>query len=136
MRQHQVTRAIEFCYGHRLLDYEGKCRHLHGHNGLLEVDVQTDALNDIGMVADFSEVRDIVKGWVDENLDHRMILCRRDPLAPLLADAGEPVYILDVNPTAENISKHISEQVQQLGLRVSEVRLWETPTSYATYRGS
>ena len=97
--------------------------------------MQTDTLDDIGMVADFSEVRDVVKSWVDENLDHRMILCRRDPLAPLLANAGEPVYLLDVNPTAENISKHISEQVQRLGLRVSEVRLWETPTSYATYRG-
>ncbi len=31
----QICRKIEFCYGHRLLNYEGKCRHLHGHNGKL-----------------------------------------------------------------------------------------------------
>ena len=28
-----VTRELRFCYGHRLLEYAGKCRHLHGHNG-------------------------------------------------------------------------------------------------------
>ena len=30
---YRVTKEIHFCYGHRLLDYAGKCRHLHGHNG-------------------------------------------------------------------------------------------------------
>ena len=29
----RVSQNIEFCYGHRLLNYSGKCRHLHGHNG-------------------------------------------------------------------------------------------------------
>ena len=51
-----VTREITFCYGHRLLRYEGKCRHLHGHNGVLEVDVDTSTLDSLGMVVDFFEV--------------------------------------------------------------------------------
>ena len=38
MSQFKVTKQIEFCYGHRLLNYDGKCKHLHGHNGLLEID--------------------------------------------------------------------------------------------------
>lgn len=134
MPVHKVTRTIDFCYGHRLLDYEGKCRHLHGHNGLLEVDVEAANLDARGMVVDFGEVRDQVKGWIDRNLDHRMLLCRKDPVVPLLTGVGEPLYLMDENPTAENIARHIFLEVRRQGLHVSEVRLWETPSSYATYR--
>jgi 6-pyruvoyltetrahydropterin/6-carboxytetrahydropterin synthase len=116
-----------------LLDYIGKCRNLHGHNGLLEVDVVSDSLDPLGMVIDFSEIRDVVKSWVDANLDHRMLLCRRDPLVPMLQEMGEPLYLMDENPTAENISKHIFTAAREHGLNVSEVRLWETPTSRASY---
>ena len=42
---HKVVKTIDFCYGHRLLNYEGKCRHLHGHNGLLEVAIESDSLD-------------------------------------------------------------------------------------------
>ncbi|MCI0439510.1 MAG: 6-carboxytetrahydropterin synthase [Chloroflexi bacterium] len=131
---YKVTRQIEFCYGHRLLDYAGKCRRLHGHNGLLEVDVVADALDSLGMVVDFTRIKDVVKGWVDEHLDHRMILCRRDPLVPILQELDEPPYLLDDNPTAENIAKHIFEKAAELGLCLAEARLWETTTSYAVYR--
>ena len=134
MPLHRITKAIDFCYGHRLLNHGGKCRYLHGHNGLLEVDVESDALDDMGMVVDFSRVRDVVKGWVDANLDHRMVLCRDDPVVPVLIEMDEPVYLMDENPTAENISKHIYEQSRAQGLNVSEVRLWETPSSYTTFR--
>ena len=135
MERFKVTKTLEFSYGHRLLNYEGKCRHLHGHNGVLEVDVASDTLDHRGMVVDFGDVRDVVKTWVDEQLDHRMLLCKDDPLAPLLAGTGEPLYLMDENPTAENIAKHIYEEVQRQGLTVSEVRLWETSTGYVTYRG-
>jgi 6-pyruvoyltetrahydropterin/6-carboxytetrahydropterin synthase len=131
---HRVTRAIDFCYGHRLLEHKGKCRHLHGHNGLLEVDVDAESLDDMGMVVDFSDVRDLVKGWVDANLDHRMVLNRRDPVVPLLKELGEPFYLMDENPTAENIARLIFRQARGQGLNVVEVRLWETPGSRATYR--
>ena len=134
MPLHRVTRTIEFCYGHRLLDYAGMCRNLHGHNGVLEVDVDADALDELGMVMDFGDVRDLVKEWIDEHIDHRMVLSRRDPLVPLLTDMGEPIYTIDENPTAENLARHIFHRVREQGLRLSEVRLWETPSSCATYR--
>ena len=133
MKMHRVTKTIDFCYGHRLLDYDGKCRYLHGHNGQLEVDVESDTLDDLGMVVDFGEVRDVVKGWIDSELDHRMILCERDPLLQTLRDAGEPLYVMAENPTAENIAKHVFNVARKKGLDVTEVRLWETPSSYATY---
>ena len=92
---HKVTKKIEFSYGHRLLSYSGKCRHLHGHNGLVEIDVETPDLDDRGFVVDFADVQDVVKGWVDAHLDHRMLLCRDDPALAPLQDLGEPVYVMD-----------------------------------------
>jgi 6-pyruvoyltetrahydropterin/6-carboxytetrahydropterin synthase len=134
MARHKVTKSIDFCYGHRLLEYDGKCKYLHGHNGLIEVDIEADSLDSLGMVMDFTSVRDIVKCWVDENLDHKMLLRRDDPVAPILEKLGEPIYLLDDNPTAENIAKHIYLQARNQGLNMAEIRLWESPSSYATYR--
>lgn len=135
MHPYQVTKTIEFSYGHRLLNHNGKCRYLHGHNGLLEVDVDADALDEMGMVIDFTQVNEVVKTWVNENLDHRMLLCRADPVLPMLKDAGEPVYVMDENPTAENIAALVWKAARKAGLQVSEVRVWETSTSRASYRG-
>ena len=133
MSAHRVTKTIEFCYGHRLLEYDGKCRYLHGHNGLAEVDIEADSLDELGMVIDFTEAKEAVKGWIDSALDHRMILSARDPLVPILEDAGEPLYLIEENPTAENIAMHIYLKARERGLAVSEVRLWETSTSCAAY---
>ena len=135
MQRFQVTKVIEFAYGHRLLEYEGKCRYLHGHNGLLEVDIDSSALDRLGMVIDFGEVNDIVRTWVNDNLDHRMLLCKDDPIIPTLKGMGEPLFLMDENPTAENIARVIWQAARGAGLKVSEIRLWETSTSRATYRG-
>ena len=131
----QVSREIDFCYGHRLLDHAGKCRHLHGHNGRLVITIGTAGLDDRGMVLDFSEIKEVSR-WIDEHLDHRMLLCRDDPLVPLLRSAGEPMFLMDVNPTAENIARLIFQLAAGQGFPVVEVRLWETPRCCATYRPS
>jgi 6-pyruvoyltetrahydropterin/6-carboxytetrahydropterin synthase len=131
---YEVKREIHFCYGHRLLNYAGKCRWLHGHNGRAVVVLEAKELDARGMVLDFSEIKRRVAAWIDENLDHRMILHRDDPLLETLRAAGEPVFVLEVNPTAENLAKLIFEHVQDAGLPVVEVQLWETPASCATYR--
>ncbi|MCX7700826.1 MAG: 6-carboxytetrahydropterin synthase, partial [Gemmataceae bacterium] len=70
----RITREIHFCYGHRLLDYQGKCRHLHGHNGKAVIVLQTERLDRLGMVVDFGEVKRVIGGWIDATLDHKMIL--------------------------------------------------------------
>jgi 6-pyruvoyltetrahydropterin/6-carboxytetrahydropterin synthase len=129
-----VTREIEFCYGHRLLDYDGKCRYLHGHNGKAVLTFQSDVLDHRGMVLDFSDIKRVVSGWIDENLDHRMILNRADPVVPLLQEFGEPLYLLDTNPTAEYISQLIFTKTKDLGFPIVESRLWETPKCFASYR--
>lgn len=130
----QVTRELRFCYGHRLLNYDGKCRHLHGHNGRAVITLQADQLDALGMVVDFSAIKRVVSGWIDDNLDHRMILHKDDPVLPTLKMQGEPVFLLDVNPTAENIAKLIFDYALAQGFPVVEVKLWETEDSFAVYR--
>jgi 6-pyruvoyltetrahydropterin/6-carboxytetrahydropterin synthase len=128
-----VTIRIDFCYGHRLLDYDGMCKHPHGHNAAVEVDVRTDRLDTRNMVADFSDIKRIVKGWIDRELDHKMILREDDPLVEPLRKLGEPMYLLESNPTVERIARLIYEKAHEQGLDIVAVRVWETPTSVATY---
>lgn len=128
-----VTREITFCYGHRLLNYDGKCRHLHGHNGKAVITLATDTLDQLGMVMDFTRLKRVVGGWIDEQLDHKLLLHKDDPLLSFLHQQGEPVYILDVNPTAENIARLIFDYTASQGFPVVEVKLWETDNCFAAY---
>lgn len=130
---YSVTKRVEFCYGHRLLDYDGICRHLHGHNAVAEVEVRSSTLDACGMVCDFGDIKRVMKGWIDSTLDHRMILRRDDPLAEPLLAAGEPLYLVDDNPTVECIARIIFEHARAAGLPVARVTVWETPSSFATY---
>jgi 6-pyruvoyltetrahydropterin/6-carboxytetrahydropterin synthase len=131
----RVTRQIDFCYGHRLLNYEGKCRHLHGHNGRAVITIEAATLDERGMVLDFSDIKRVVSAWIDENLDHRMILHRDDPAVPLLKKLGEPLHLIDANPTAENIARLIYDFTASQGFPIVESVLWETHNCFATYRG-
>ena len=130
---YSVTKRIEFCYGHRLLDYEGVCRHPHGHNGVAEIEIRTDTLDSRNMVVDFGDIRRIVKGWIDRELDHKMILRQDDPLVEPLEALGEPIFKLESNPTVERIAKLNFDMARDQGLNVVQVRVWETPTSWAAY---
>ena len=87
------------------------------------------------MVLDFSDIKRVVSGWIDENLDHRMILCREDPAVSALQEMGEPLFLLDDNPTAENIAKLIYNVTSEAGFPIVKAQLWETPRCFATYRG-
>ena len=130
---YSVTKRIEFCYGHRLMDYDGVCRHPHGHNAVVEIHIDADSLDGRNMVADFGDIKRIVKGWIDQELDHKMILRKDDPLAAALQTMGEPMYLLESNPTVERIAQLIFDKSREQGLPVSRVTVWETPTSWATY---
>jgi 6-pyruvoyltetrahydropterin/6-carboxytetrahydropterin synthase len=129
-----VTKEIHFCYGHRLLHYDGPCRHLHGHNGKVEVELERKQLDERGMVVDFSEIRNVIKNWIDQTLDHTMLLKKEDSLIPILKQKGERFYVMNENPTAESIARLIFDYARSKGLPVTRVTLWETESSFATYR--
>jgi 6-pyruvoyltetrahydropterin/6-carboxytetrahydropterin synthase len=115
------------------LDYDGKCRHLHGHNGRVEIELEGRALDRRGMLADFADIKARMKTWIDENLDHRMILRRDDPAAEYLRARNEPFVALDENPTAEALARLIFSEARRQGFPVVRVTLWETPDSFAVY---
>ncbi|MCX6545409.1 MAG: 6-carboxytetrahydropterin synthase [Acidobacteria bacterium] len=132
---YSVSKRIDFCYGHRLLDYDGICKHPHGHNATVEIEVRSGQLDSRCMVCDFADIKRVVKSWIDEHIDHQMVLRRDDPLVKPLQEQNEPLFLVDANPTVEHLAKIIYEYARSQGFPVEAVRLWETPTSCATYRG-
>jgi 6-pyruvoyltetrahydropterin/6-carboxytetrahydropterin synthase len=129
----QVTKEIHFSYGHRLRDYEKKCKHLHGHNGRVEITLAAEKLDYRGMVIDFVDVKEIVQNWIMSELDHKLLLRADDPLVAVLRDANEVFYTMTENPTAENIAKLIFDYARSQNLPVISVKLWETESSVAIY---
>lgn len=130
---YSVTQELPFCYGHRLLQYPGKCGRLHGHNGVARITLRASALDRQGMVADFDQIERSMRAFLDESIDHRLLLHREDPLVPALRAASEEFVAVDFNPTAENIAKLIFEQAQRAGFPVAEVQLVEQQGSIASY---
>lgn len=137
------TRVLAFDAAHRVPRHESKCRNLHGHRYTLEVQC-AGPLDDAGRVIDFGLIKSIVGGWVDEALDHTTILdaAADADLADWL-DArgwGKPVYRVAFSPTAENLAAHILGVANTLlsahGIRVTSVRLYETPNGWADARVS
>jgi 6-pyruvoyltetrahydropterin/6-carboxytetrahydropterin synthase len=128
-----VTQELPFCYGHRLLHHPGKCGRLHGHNGIARITLRSEALDRHGMVADFETIEKSVRAFLDESIDHRLLLHRADPAAAALRAAGEPFVALDFSPTAENIARMIFDHAKRAGFPVAEVQLVEQHGSVAAY---
>ena len=131
----RVSQRIDFCYGHRLLNYEGKCKYLHGHNGRVVISLEGERLDERGMLVDFTDIKKVIRTWIDQQLDHCMILHEKDPLLPLFRQHQQPVFAIPYNPTAENIARLIFEYTRSQGFPVAEVTMWETPNSCAVFGG-
>ena len=111
----------DFAAAHYLRGYQGRCESLHGHNWKVRVRLQSDGLDKLGMVMDFSDVKKLVNGILHE-LDHS---CLND--LPAFAEA---------NPTTENIAQFIYRALAAKlpgHVRVSGVTAWETDRCGATY---
>lgn len=136
-----IIRRLEFDAGHRLQNHEGKCKNMHGHRYVAHVEVSSDLLDGCGRVIDFSAVKEIVGGWIDEHWDHSFIVERSDCWAiDALSGLGSSHFVMGAAPTAENMSKHLFDVASALlldhGVRVTGVVLWETPNCCAVYRAA
>ena len=113
----------DFAAAHNLRDVGGKCESLHGHNFTVEVAVESEDLNELGMVMDFRLLKAKTRAILDE-LDHRYL--------------NELPFFRGINPSSENLAAYIfaeiARQVDQGSRRVSWVSVWESETSRATYR--
>ncbi|HEV2350326.1 MAG TPA: 6-carboxytetrahydropterin synthase QueD [Terriglobia bacterium] len=121
----EISAEYTFAAGHALRGYKGKCENVHGHNYKVQVTVEGERLNSIGLLMDFVDLRAAIKGLVDR-LDHRFL----NDLPPFD----------QLNPSAENLAKYfydgLEPQVRDQGSRVSAVKVWETDTTSATFSPS
>ena len=144
----EVTKQYRTETGHRLHEYDGKCAHLHGHSYLWEVTVVADKTDYLGMVVDFSVLKNAMELTIGV-FDHAMVLHEKDPAYPELdamrASNGKAQRVIAFpwNPTAENFAVYAGARINALlrgdaaheerGVRVARVTVWETATSSATW---
>lgn len=123
----EVSVDETFAAGHALRGYRGKCENVHGHNYKLQVTIEGDRLDSIGLLVDFVELKRIMHAAI-ERLDHQFL---------------NDVPPFDVeNPSAENMAKYFYDQIEnglrsaklEVPVRVARVKIWETDVSTATYR--
>lgn len=118
---YKLTVMTQFSAAHRLEGYEGQCERLHGHNYRVELLLGCEELNEAGMVMDFKDVKGMAENII-QRFDHTYL------------NEVEPFDVL--NPTAEQIARHIAEQVAGRlpeGIRVLEATCWESDRCSASY---
>lgn len=122
---YHLSIQTHFAAAHNLLNYQGDCENLHGHNWKVEVTVMAEQLDDAGLGIDFKILKKKTKEIMDY-LDHKY-------LNDLDAFKG-------ISPSSEHISRFIFERlVEGLGdydVEVEKVTVWESDNAYATYTQS
>jgi 6-pyruvoyltetrahydropterin/6-carboxytetrahydropterin synthase len=134
----QVCRSLKFCAGHRLLNHQGKCRNLHGHNYVVKVALSAPKLDAIGMIVDFSFINETVGAWIESYWDHGFIVWDRDDEAIRACElvSGQKLFKMGSNPSAENMAAYLLEVVvpkclEGTALTVEWIEVRETPTGSA-----
>jgi 6-pyruvoyltetrahydropterin/6-carboxytetrahydropterin synthase len=143
-----VSVRHNFETGHRLPVLGGKCENLHGHSWWVEVTVE--APGNPTTVVEFGAFKREVRAWIDEHLDHGLMLGTEDPLTGLLRPAGK-VFTFGAErlasdlawPTVENVARLLSRVAEEAlvslvrapGAQVVSVKVNETHVNAATWRG-
>jgi len=132
------TRRIEFDAAHRIMNHESKCKMLHGHRYALEATFSAKKLDRLGRVIDFAEIRKVLGSWIDDNLDHNTILSVNDKKLgkKIASETKQKIYYMKETPTAENIAKHIFEDIcpklfSDKHVKCVGIKLYETPNCYS-----
>lgn len=134
----RASRYHDISVGHRVCKHESKCRHLHGHNYRIHFHCESNQLDEIGRVIDFSVIKEKLCMWIEMNWDHRFLIWQEDPHAQKLLDIDPLVVLVPFNPTAENMAIYLVErigpiQLKDTGVTLVEVTIEETAKCHATY---
>jgi 6-pyruvoyltetrahydropterin/6-carboxytetrahydropterin synthase len=134
-----VTIEIKFEYGHRLTKHQGKCCHIHGHNGVAIVEIESNSLNENDVVIDFGDVKKFFQEWIDVHWDHAFLMNTDDPLREILHRFDPKLRIFlfqQADPTAEKMAEqlyHVLKHRMPDNLRIRAVTIHETERNSATY---
>lgn len=119
---YELMVETQFSSAHQLRGYMGKCENLHGHNWRVQVVVQSEKLNEIGLAIDFHDLKRITNEFVS-TLDHTIL--------------NEVFPFTELNPSSENIAKWIFDSVKKKvrgnDIDIASVTVWESETASATY---
>lgn len=139
----RITKEFTFDMAHALLNYDGLCRNIHGHTYTLAVTLIGEPITDLsspklGMVIDFSDLKEIVKSPIVDRFDHALVIHQLHPLAELLkSNPGDTkIEFVDYQPTCENLLIQfvgIIKTKMPSSVSLHSVRLHETPTSFAQW---
>ena len=138
MAKLRITKEFRFEGAHALMNYNGKCKNIHGHSYILYVTVVGEAKTDPngpdnGMVIDFKLLKDIVNKNVIDKFDHALVLEEGTPLSNELSTEYTNVYLTNFRPTTENLicffAQAIKENLPQ-GINLYSLKLHETASSY------
>ena len=117
-----VSVLDEFSAAHRLVEYNGDCERLHGHNWKVEAYVAGKQLNKAGVLLDFGELKDHLS-QIMNTLDHKFL--------------NELKFLGDGNPSSENLARYIATELQKCfkgdEIHVTRVAVWESENACATY---
>ena len=146
MKKVRVSKEFNFEMAHALWNYDGLCRHIHGHSYKLLISIIGEPISGssnpkLGMVMDFGDLKALVKGPIVDFFDHALVINREAekhiPEEP--NEMYEKVHLVDFQPTCENLVIYIAEKVKALlpaGIGLFSVKLYETATSYAEWYAS
>lgn len=156
-RRISVTKEVLFDCAHMLAGHKGLCKNVHGHTYKVHVTVSAPQLipsgSSEGMVIDFKDLKSILNEVIVDKFDHAFVTWDDTPypeekaIAEAIIAQGCKVVLTCYRPSAENMSYYffqgIAEMLENLGkslygespYRLESVRVWETPTSFAEYKG-
>lgn len=135
MTEPKIGLSVNFSFeaAHRLVKgYPGKCRNLHGHSFQVTCHIEGYALDQCGMLRDFSDF-DLLKAWCKENWDHATLLADSDHTTiEFLKSTRQRFFLFEDNPTSEVIARYLLLKSEELGIPLSGVTLNETCTHSCT----
>ena len=141
-KKQYIIRKGSFDSGHRVMNERMKCFNIHGHTYLYELEFEFNEIEKIGYAIDFKEIKRIGCQWIDDYLDHGMILNPEDILLiKTTKEYNSKLWLMGLNglnycnPSVENIAKEIFLAMTLLfkgynNLKINKVTLWETPNCY------
>ena len=138
----RIQREIQIDYGHTLPNHFSFCNQIHGHRGRILATVEGEPVmkkgdSSQGMVMDFKFLKQIMMENIHEVLDHGFAVWEKDkPDLRFIKKRNKKYIITKDPPTAEYLAKWAFEQLEDkmpMGVILSEVTWFETPSSCATY---
>ena len=136
---YRLKTSAAFDSAHFLKGYEGKCANIHGHCWKIEAEFSGEKLKqsgqERGMLTDFSVIKKAVRALAD-SLDHTLIFeegSLKETTVKALDDEGFKLTPVPFRPTAENFARFFFERLNEQGLGVSLVRVYETQENCAEY---